>query len=364
MATIRNYEGTNFITGIRAIAVFLVYLIHSGGGGLREAGGIYYIFVDFGKYGVPMFFVISGFTIFHQLLTNNYSYAQFLKIRISRISIPYFPIILLMFLYINMGGEHFNPWANKFNAGAITLDNLLAHLTYLASFSLKYANTIIGVEWSLHIEIFFYVIIGYLIAKKILTARFNNLFIALLMALLLAVIFLYLTYINKLDRLLVHWMPFRYAWMFVLGGLALYFRNLVGASLAKKTINRLSDLSILLSVGCVFILLHLDFINNVNVINQSIFAVLTGLLIVFVRDHAGLSMLLNNRFMIWFGSISFSFYLLHYIVIKSELANGFFEDITALFFVNFVLTALVSQCWFMLFEVNLYKKAKAYIQRN
>lgn len=29
----RHYDGTNFITGLRAIAVLMVFLIHSGGGG-------------------------------------------------------------------------------------------------------------------------------------------------------------------------------------------------------------------------------------------------------------------------------------------------------------------------------------------
>ena len=32
----RRYDGTDFITGLRAVAVFLVFIIHSGGGGLRD----------------------------------------------------------------------------------------------------------------------------------------------------------------------------------------------------------------------------------------------------------------------------------------------------------------------------------------
>jgi peptidoglycan/LPS O-acetylase OafA/YrhL len=63
----RHYGGTEFITGLRAIAVFLVFLIHSGGGGLREVSEFLNTFVNFGKYGVQIFFVISGFTIFYQL---------------------------------------------------------------------------------------------------------------------------------------------------------------------------------------------------------------------------------------------------------------------------------------------------------
>jgi peptidoglycan/LPS O-acetylase OafA/YrhL len=359
----RNYKDTNFITGLRAIAISLVFLIHSGGGGLRELGGAYNLFVDFGKYGVPMFFVISGFTIFHQLYSGNYSFSKFLKIRISRISIPYFPIILLIFIYINMGGEQFNGWANKFNDGAISIDNLFAHLTYLASFSLKYANTIIGVEWSLHIEIFFYLTLGYLIANQYLKVNLKSLSFALIVTVFIAILFLYLGFVNKLDRLLVHWMPFRYAWMFVLGGIGYYYRNIINIKLTKQNQYKLSNVAILLSIMCVFILLNLKKINGVGVINEGIFATLTFILIVFVRDSASLSVILNNKVLNLLGSISFSFYLLHFIVIQTQIANYFATDTALLLIINFAFTALISYLWFRVFEVMIYKKAKSYIVR-
>ncbi|WP_185976998.1 hypothetical protein [Shewanella psychropiezotolerans] len=50
----RVYEGTNFITGLRAIAVFLVFLIHARGGGLVELGGAFSNLVMIGKYGVEV----------------------------------------------------------------------------------------------------------------------------------------------------------------------------------------------------------------------------------------------------------------------------------------------------------------------
>jgi peptidoglycan/LPS O-acetylase OafA/YrhL len=73
----RVYEGTKFITGLRAIAVLLVFLIHSGGAGLTEFGGALSTLVTAGKYGVEIFFVISGFTIFYQLFEGNYTLKRF-----------------------------------------------------------------------------------------------------------------------------------------------------------------------------------------------------------------------------------------------------------------------------------------------
>lgn len=360
----RNYEGTNFITGIRAIAIFFVFLIHSGGGGLRELGGAYNLFVDFGKYGVPMFFVISGFTIFHQLISGNYTFSKFLKIRISRISIPYFPLILFIYLFIYMGGEQFNSWADKFNNGAISIDNLLAHLTYLASFNLKYANTIIGVEWSLHIEIFFYLVLGFLIVNKFLVASFKSLFFSLIITVFIALVFLYLGYANKLDKLLVHWMPFRYAWMFILGGAGYYFRNIVNIKISKQVKYKLSNIAILFSITTIFILLNVKSINSVGLINEGVFAILTFILIVFVRDNAGFSVIINNKVLIWLGSISFSFYLLHYIVIEIQVANYFSDNASLLFLINFIFAASISHLWYRVFEVMFYKKVKKIINRS
>lgn len=78
----KKYDGTNFITGLRAIAVLGVFVIHSGGGGLRTLGEEYNRLVDWGKYGVEMFFVISGFTIFYQLYEKKYDFKSFFALRL------------------------------------------------------------------------------------------------------------------------------------------------------------------------------------------------------------------------------------------------------------------------------------------
>ncbi len=45
----KNYGDTNFLTSMRAIAILLVFLIHSGGGGLRLLSGWGDHLVDCGK---------------------------------------------------------------------------------------------------------------------------------------------------------------------------------------------------------------------------------------------------------------------------------------------------------------------------
>jgi len=109
---INHYKSTEFITGLRGIAALLVFLIHSGGG-LRSLSPVANAFVDWGKYGVDIFFVISGFTIFYQFYEKGYHLRYFLMQRILRISSPYWPLLLLLFLMglmnVPLGS---NPWGH------------------------------------------------------------------------------------------------------------------------------------------------------------------------------------------------------------------------------------------------------------
>jgi peptidoglycan/LPS O-acetylase OafA/YrhL len=58
-----RYRDTNFITGLRGWAAFGVFLAHSGAGGLAQQGWLAAQFVDLGRFGVDVFFVIAGFSV-------------------------------------------------------------------------------------------------------------------------------------------------------------------------------------------------------------------------------------------------------------------------------------------------------------
>jgi peptidoglycan/LPS O-acetylase OafA/YrhL len=372
----RHYDGTDFITGLRAVAVFLVFLIHSGGGGLGDVNEFLNTFVDFGRYGVQMFFVISGFTIFYQLNEGCYSLRKFLLIRISRISIPYFPILFIIFIYINIGGWQFNGWAYRFNEGGVSIENLLMHLTYLASFDLRYANTIIGVEWTLHIEVFFYCVIGFLLTRGFVKRLPSNIIFWLTVWLSVAIVFGPFGYTGTLDPLLIIWMPFIYGWMFILGGVAFYIRKEIASRISNSLANKLSDLFIALSL---LLLIGLVAANATGIINQLLsvgagtvhfinglaFSLLTALLIVTTRDAGKFSWVLTNKAVLSFGSISFSFYLIHYIIILSKVSSELFEigGQTEIFVSDLLITILVSFVWYLLFEKLLYQKAKGVINK-
>ncbi|MBK9322819.1 MAG: acyltransferase family protein [Bdellovibrionaceae bacterium] len=67
---LNSFEDTAYLTGLRGYAALAVFFIHSGGAGLRQvdafgegARSLLNRLVDFGKYGVVVFFVLSAYTI-------------------------------------------------------------------------------------------------------------------------------------------------------------------------------------------------------------------------------------------------------------------------------------------------------------
>jgi peptidoglycan/LPS O-acetylase OafA/YrhL len=91
----KSYGDTDFITGLRAVAMFMVILIHSGGAGLRELGGFGNNFVDVGRTGVYIFFVISGFSVAQSYLCSQGFIPYFLK-RMFRIIPLYYTVWLIV----------------------------------------------------------------------------------------------------------------------------------------------------------------------------------------------------------------------------------------------------------------------------
>ena len=79
---IRKYGETDFITGLRAIAATLVVVIHTGA--FVDFGIIGSAITYSGKYGVDIFFAISGFTI-AKTYAEASSYKSYLGRRLFRI---------------------------------------------------------------------------------------------------------------------------------------------------------------------------------------------------------------------------------------------------------------------------------------
>ena len=358
----REYSSTNFITGLRGIAILMVFLIHSGGGGLREISSSGDRAVSMGMYGVDIFFVISGFTIFYQFYSRNYSIINFLKIRLLRVSIPYFPIIIFMYFYVIFGGNFTNNWAIIYNNGEISLLNLITHLFYLSYINEVFANTIIGIEWTLSIEVFFYVVLGFMIVNLKKLDTINKTFFWMILFFFISVLGIFISKFTN-NGLLYQWMPFKYGYMFLLGGLAYHLRSKLSQILEIKKLNIFSSFLIIFSIPIFLIFITTTKIPNISILNELFFAILTFILIIFVQDSAKYSNIFVNKVIVSIGSISFSMYLVHLLVINffSLEIDSFSKNSSLNFVYLLFMTIIFSTIYYWIFELKVYRTVKSKI---
>jgi len=347
-----KYEGTGFITGIRAVAVLLVFIIHSGASVYFEKGSYLYNLVNIGKFGVQIFFVISGFTIFYQIYHARYSYSDFIKIRVLRICAPYYPILIFMFsmFYFNIIDSSY--WNNEYNNGIMEFENLFMHMTFLGFHDVKYINTILSVEWTLYVEMFLYLTMGLLISRVNFTSSVYPSIILLVVSIF---IYEYVWYLNNhgdIDWRMSQWLPFKYIVMFTVGGISYLIRNKFIPSS-----NLASNLSISVFISHLLLSPYISYD-----MNERAFTLTTALVICFARNDSFMSLLFNNRASQILGLLSFSFYLIHFPVLT--VIKGFgLEPINVVIF-GFMLTLLLSFLSYVIFEVKIYGEMKILITKN
>lgn len=149
----RAHPGTEHLTGIRAYAALYVFLIHAGGLGLRELGGFGERLVDDGRYGVVCFFVLSALTLGISIDRRaTFSYGGYMRRRFLRIAPLYYVVCALCLLW---------PATYYLTLFGVEADatNLLWHVTFLNLFDVRYLNSLVGVEWTIPVEMLFYLVI-------------------------------------------------------------------------------------------------------------------------------------------------------------------------------------------------------------
>lgn len=216
-----DYGDTNFITGMRAYAALAVVLIHMGGGGLRSLGDIGNRIADMGGAGVYAFFVISGFSV-ASALHSGPTYGAYLARRMARIAPLYY------------------FWLAAAAAMSIekpSLYNLAMHLSFLSVVDYKITNSIIGVEWSIPIEVFWYLLLPFLL-KPMFEKRWG-IAVAVVVSFFLykasRVIPEYMPMLPGEAFLAMHWSPLPYVFSYCLGAAAFRLRPIL-APLASNLV--------------------------------------------------------------------------------------------------------------------------------
>jgi peptidoglycan/LPS O-acetylase OafA/YrhL len=294
-----NRVSTEFITVLRGISILFVLLAH-----LRVLlSGLDYELLDFlgelGKYGVVCFFVISGFTIAFQLEHLKYNHLLFIFFRILRISVVFIPlsIIYLCFFFV-LNGE--------FNLPAIH------YWLYLSWFFPGQSNSLIGVEWTLDVEIFSYLaFFGLSVYFSFQSKNFLYRVLGLLV-ITFFVLILILIFKEKLPYFLSSiYSPFRYFFYFVLGFLSFY---------VKKKYNRDSQHFTFLLMLMMSLATLINYLNYSSHLGVFLFSLVVFYILVSITGKGYTENTLIGRFFYSpirvLGVYSFSLYLVHYPVFK------------------------------------------------
>ncbi len=288
-----RYGDTAFITGMRAFAAFAVVFLHSGGAGFRDYGDWGNRFVNLGAAGVFVFFVISGFSVSTSFNSSS-GYGDYLIKRLKRIAPLYFFWIAVC---LTIGGQKASFY------------DLSMHLTFLNVFDYRVANTIVMVEWTIAIEVFYYLLVP-------LALTYCRGF-AGTAALLVSTFALYkgaewgMNYLpGDADQKAIafHWSPIPYAFCFSLGIAAYRLRK---AWLPSPI---LANLALIAFIGLLAVYVWRPWYVTGAVIDQLLLvAVLAFGLVAFGTGTSQIfAAVFNNRVSQYLGLISYGIYLSHY----------------------------------------------------
>lgn len=304
----------------RGVAIFLVLLSH-----VFYLYGMEYSYIfGVGRYGVVLFYIVSGFTIFYVLTerdSNCAPVADFYIRRLFRIA-PLF-YLLLVSSFVFFGSYSFSA---VFFVGYLDFDTF---------------NKILHVEWSIYVEALFYCIAPILF----LQLRLNSLFLFLLfflLSVLWRLVFYEAFFWGNENKEFYFFNPVNFLYTFFLGA---YLFGLVNE---KVPVVSFRMVVFLLASALILILFFKSiFGERFFLIGDYLFSIFFSLVIYLKFVFFGE---MRSRIVESFGLISYSLYLWHYVVLEFLSRFGIFESRIFDVIFGFVILILLSVFSYKLVE--------------
>jgi peptidoglycan/LPS O-acetylase OafA/YrhL len=141
----------DMICGLKGYAILFIFLIHVSNIFFKFPDFIYKI-IMFSKYFVIVFFYLSAYTITKSILSNQktFSFIRYMQRRFFRISLPYYAALLIAILFVLHTPININ-----------TIKDFVIHVFFINLNPLNYNSqaSILGVEWTVSIQFWFYLLI-------------------------------------------------------------------------------------------------------------------------------------------------------------------------------------------------------------
>ncbi|QNP51951.1 acyltransferase family protein [Hymenobacter qilianensis] len=360
------------LTGVRAVAAFMVYLHHYNPGELIfESSFLKSVFHEF-HVGVTIFFTLSGFLITERYFTTELLSIKNIKIyiinRFARIYPLYIVLTLPVFFiaFYNAGFTRYYLYA------------LILNITLLKSLSLEYMFTGLPQAWSLTVEECFYFFAIFFFAA-LNSRRFNKAAVWISAIILLPTTgFLLVKAFNFLHLPFFENVPFvayttffgRFSEFFIGAGLALLLKKV-------KTKHDFSFLTyggiLLFSLG-IFALMKIKVAYGANfgvsppigtAVNNLYFPLCIATIFMgLLREKTLVSTFLSTKALSVLGKSSYAFYLIHMGLIHELLSPYFNEESTLGAVAIYLVLVALSIALYYFFEEPVNKKIKSLTSRH
>ncbi|AZP52375.1 acyltransferase [Rahnella aquatilis] len=333
------------IDGLRALAILLVVLYHSG---VTLFSG--------GFIGVDIFFVISGFLIggiiskeFHN---STFSYYNFYARRIKRIAPALLTMLLLcsIFSYYFLSPLELIDFAKYSVATILSVPNI-ALWKGMDYFSTNSDLNPLLMTWSLGVEEQFYIFLPLIFSLCI--ARRIKLFTATIFITIVS--FLLCLYITNIKPSPAFYLLPTRAWEMGVGvAIALKQNEIYNIGFIKK------NKPLCFLIGTILVLSCSIFLDN-NTLFPGFIAVLPvlGASLIIIGESRASNVFLSNKPMVYIGIVSYSWYLWHWPFLSfTRMAYNGHPPVTITLFVS-TLALILSYFSYKLVEVPFRKPMKA-----
>lgn len=355
-------ENLKYIDALRGIAILMVMIHHTAQKGVLPMPHFLSVFLSLGTRGVQLFFIASAFTLFRSYQFRNIIEAHpirnFYIRRWFRIAPLYY---IAMFFYVIVYHYDLPYWLGK--QLYITNDNILSNLFFLHGINPYWINSLVPGGWSITVEMFFYAMFP-LLFYKIKNANH-------------ALIFLNISLVFKLfsQEVLNHIITLRstYLWREFLfyyfpSQLPVFAMGICMYFLIEKKIN-INELS-KKAIGLFLVLLpmqvglSLDFLYFNHLIFAIIFVLFGWLL------SSGYLSFFTNFLFRYVGKISFSLYIVHFMVISwleyfqlLHFSEQYGVDFILRFLLVLVFSVLISTITYLVIETPFQSFGKKIIKK-
>jgi len=323
------------LTGIRALAAFMVFVHHYNPFSIEVYGKYAHDFFSEFHIGVTIFFVLSGFLICNRYYDEpNFSFKSYLIKRVARIYPMYFILTTLTFVFFAFVYSQ-NGW--------VDLQNYFYNISFLKGFSDDLKFTGIAQGWSLTVEEAFYFTapLFFILINK------SRIYLVIIPLVFIGLGLLLVSYFSGIDcngfmkstNFMFDFTFFGRICEFFVGiGLALILRKF---SFNFKGFTYIGLAGIILSL-CALVSLQVDAgfgVDNftgkiINTIVLPVFGI-APLFLGLIKEKTFISNFFSSKTLQLLGKSSYIFYLIHL---------GIFVTILNKFFIN---------QWFLFFSLNI-----------